>query len=137
VSIWASLPGIGWDSDELDDGYYLTPRGGQVRAYIDGWSNHYPDDVHVESELSLAETPAWCVPGHEGHGGQTPDSDDAVIGPWLRLGIHTVDQGIKDGKVVLGDDVSTLVVLDEAAVNQLIADLIEWRDAPKVRPVDG
>jgi hypothetical protein len=125
MSIWASQPVIGHDDDEVE------PRG-DVRSYIVGWSNHYPDHMERPSAIDLAHIPAWCVPGHGDHTGQ--DGDDVVVGPWLRLSIDTVDHHIFGGKVVVGRDVHVSVVLDEAAVNALIDDLIEWRDTPKVHP---
>lgn len=61
MSIWCSLPNIGFD-DEVDESV------GQVRSYASGWSNHYPTTdgtVERDATLDLAYIPAWCAGGDD------------------------------------------------------------------------
>ena len=145
MSIWGSQEPVGY-ADEFVEDDEPNPRGGQVRSYIVGWSNHYPDDTEVESSVELAHMMAWVVPGHPDHSGVV--DGNPVFGPWLRLGLDTVDHHVhaewengpdgarlvKPTEVRIGDDVRTSVVLDEDAVRQLRDDLTAWLDTPKVHP---
>jgi hypothetical protein len=78
VSIWCSREAIGYD-DIFEDG---ATNHGEVVAYANGWSNHYPTtDGTAETPacISLATIPPWCVPGHR------DEYAEHVVGPWLRL----------------------------------------------------
>lgn len=127
MSIWVSHPVIGWD--DYPDPDEPNPRGGEVRSYATGWSNHYPTrNGHVEQPASihLASIPAWCVPGHQ------DSTSDEEQGEWLRIDIESwAHDWHSGGKVVTGPD-SAAVVLDEAAARQLVADLTSWLAAPKL-----
>lgn len=151
MSIWCSRPMIGTDPcwpDEDEDG-----APGDVRSYVEGWSNHYPTtDGTAEraAAIDTASIPAWCVPGHGGD-----FEEPRRLGPWLRLSVVSPDTHVRPrtpeqeaersaawqrGETPKVDvDVGTepryvSVVLDEAAVRSLVADLTEWLDTPKVHP---
>lgn len=120
MSIWISTTHVGHDPD---DGL----RGGEVRSYADGWSNHYPTtdgEAEQPAFLSLAVIPSWCVPGYEG------DEEDALpLGPWLRLDLDapaalTWWTGV--GEAPKPAPIHASAVLDRAAVVQLVGDLTEW-----------
>ena len=123
VSIWSSLPHIGWDVSAR------RRRGGHVRSYM--VSHHYPTTTgraERPASIELAEIPPWCVPGHR----EDPDYDDQR-GEWLRLEVNTVEHDRNRVPDVLGPEWAS-VVLDEAAARQLAADLLEWADRPKLHP---
>ena len=123
MSIWASHDPVGHDDHE-------PLRGGDVRSYATGWSNHYPTtdgEVEQPAAVGIAHIPTWCVPGHR----DADDYDDFPLGPWVRLDVITHDH--ENGKPVSGPW-SHSVVMDEAAARQLAADLLKWADAPKVHP---
>lgn len=123
MSIWCSLPVIGFDEGAFDDVVV-----GQVRSYAAGWSNHYPTvdgTVEREAALDLAYIPSWCAGG--------TDDDDEAVGPWLRLGLRSHTHDFKSPANVLGPAEAT-VVLDEDAVRALVTDLTQWLERPKVSP---
>lgn len=104
-------------------------RGGDVRSYASGWSNHYPTtdgEVEQPAHVGLAHIPTWCVPGHRG---DEEGADDYPLGQWVRLDVVTHDH--EDGKPV-GGPWAHSVVMDEGAARQLAADLLKWADSPKV-----
>ena len=124
MSIWVSHEIVG--HDVYPDGHEI--RGGQVRSYCEGWSNHYPTtDVEGEASIDLASIPVWCVPGHHDE-----FSDDR--GPWLRLGIHT-EPGTWETERSSGPLSDRVVVMDEDAVRCLVDDLTAWLNTPKAHPV--
>lgn len=156
MSIWCSRPHVGfdlyWEPDPDED----NPQGGQVRSYVDGWSNHYPttdDTAERPAAVNTAHIAPWCTPGWE----DREDECDGKAGPWLRLSIDAPDTHVEhhspevlrerakawergerpETAVVVGEDLHVSVVLDEEAVHALIQDLIEWRDTPKTRPPDA
>lgn len=105
------------------------PVGGDVRSCANGWSNHYPTtDGTVErpAAIDLASIPTWCVPGHD-------LTEGRARGPWLRLGVFTARHDFRDPRVVL-ERLSANVVMDESAVRDLVAQLTDWLDTPKVHP---
>jgi len=113
MSIWCSQPAIGFD-----DWFKRArkPHGGHVRSYATGWSNHYPTTngkVERRASIDLATIAPWCVPGNE------HNWDDRATGPWLRLSVNSD------------------VVMDEGAVRELVSQLTEWLDRPKVHPATG
>lgn len=121
MSIWCSLPAIGFDDDELDEPV------GQVRSYASGWSNHYPTTdgtVERDATLDLAYIPAWCAGG---------DDDSDAVGPWLRLGVRSHAHNYSSPAEVVGRADAT-VVLDEDAVRALVDQLTQWLARPKVSP---
>lgn len=120
MSIWCSREHVGFDESEQ--------RGGEVRSYATGWSNHYPTpDVELPAHVGLAHIPTWCVPGHAGE----ENEDDHPLGPWVRLDVVTHDY---ENCKAVGGPWAHSVVMDEAAARQLAADLIAWADAPKADP---
>lgn len=124
MSIWCSLPSIGHDN--WHDGI----RGGEVRSYANGWSNHYPTtdgDVEQPACVDLATIPAWCVPGNEDRDG------GGELGPWLRLSAYGHEHDPHAPTIIVSRS-STSVVMSEPAVRQLVADLTEWLETPKVHP---
>ena len=135
MSIWCSRPHVGfelhWEPDPDED----HPQGGQVRTYVDGWSNHFPTtdgDAEQEAMIDTAHIAPWCTPGWENREAEC----QMMAGPWLRLSVSGPRTEISRGAVKVGQHhLSVSVVLDEAAVDALIADLIEWRDTPKTRPI--
>lgn len=137
MSIWCSWPDVGHDPHPDE-----PIRGGEVRTYAQGFSNHYPDTngTHeLPASVGIASIPPWCVPGREDLG---EDESDAIA-PWLRLGLYAEDSltwwpsepgGTKprsDGPICAE------VVIDEAAVRQLCDDLTAWLDRPKAHPIEG
>lgn len=124
VSIWCS-----WEPVGHEDG---DKRGGDVRSYAQGWSNHYPTtDGQVEKpcHVGIAHIPTWCVPGHR----DADSAEDDPLGPWVRLDVVTYDH--ERGKPV-GGPWAHSVVMDEGAARQLAADLLAWADMEKVQPKD-
>lgn len=108
MSVWSSLPHIGWDEVE---GF----RGGAVYGYGDG---RYPHPARLLGCVDLAHIPAWCVPGH----GDADESDECdMVGPWLRLSITTRDENAD-------------AELDENAARALRDDLSAWLARGKVQP---
>jgi hypothetical protein len=131
VSIWCSQEEIGYDWWRPRG----RPRGGQVRSYANGWSNHYPTTngrVERRATVDLAAMSPWCVPGHRDSNGMLDGA--FACGPWLRLGITTKEHDHKAPHKVLGE-VDASVVMDEGAVRALRDQLTEWLDRPKVYPV--
>ncbi|MGZ6852492.1 MAG: hypothetical protein ACXVGC_00255 [Mycobacteriaceae bacterium] len=125
MSIWCS-----WESVGYDDSDPKTPRGGEVRSYASGWSNHYPtDDVELPTSVGLAHIAPWCVPGYE-QGNEV--EIEHLVGPWVRLDVLTHEY--RNGKPVEPDPWCHSVVMDEAAARQLAADLLTWADTPKAQP---
>ena len=126
MSIWCSYPEIGFDL------FRKRPRKlgkGQVRGYASGWSNHYPNlQVEKPAAIDLACIAPHCVPGHEDHDGMDRD-----VGPWLRLGLTAARHNFHNPREIIGEDEAT-VVMDEAAVRELVEALTYWLDKPKVRP---
>lgn len=156
MSIWNSLPHIGFDTWEEDP---VPFQGGQVRSYVDGWSNHYPttdDTAELPAMIDTASIAPWCVPGHEDSDGRNDDGERCV-GPWLRLSVDSPDTHIPirtpeeiaeriaawaggetpptDIEVGAWQHVS--VVLDEPAVRSLVESLTEWLDHPKLHPTEA
>jgi hypothetical protein len=133
MSIWCSRPHIGFDT--FWEPNRKRPTSGQVRSYANGWSNHYPTTdgtVEQPAMVDTAHIAPWCVPGNE-----TFDvGPDGKCGPWLRLGVHTVEHSYPSGGQFDADGkrVEAYVVLNENAVRALVADLQEWLDTPKARP---
>lgn len=124
MSIWCSWESVG--HDDFPD--RTEPRGGDVRSYASGWSNHYPThDVELPAHVGLAHIPTWCVPGHR----DEENDDDFPLGPWVRLDVVTHDY--ENGKAA-GGPWAHSVVMDEGAARQLAADLIQWADSPKAQP---
>ena len=122
MSIWCSLPSIGFDENTDDP----QPLGGQVRSYASGWSNHYPttdNTVEREAFINLATIPAWCAGG--------ADDDFDSRGPWIRLGVVAPEHNYLKPAEIIGEDQAT-VVLDEGAVRQLVGQLNDWLARPKV-----
>lgn len=142
MSIWCGYPPIGWEpeSDQSTDGrrWRKVPghfERGEVRAYAEGWSNHYPTaDVEAPAAVDIAHIPTWCVPGHGDDEGVT----DVPFGPWLRLNVYSPDALTWWVKDEAGNPtpapVNGAVVLDEDAVRALRDDLTGWLNQPKVRP---
>lgn len=125
MSIWVSHDDIGFDSWR---DYKGKPKGGQVRSYATGWSNHYPTTSgHVErrAAIDLAHIPAWCAGGD--------DDDFTSVGRWLRLSVDSWQHNYHKPTEVIGKETAT-VVMDEDAVRALVAQLTEWLDTPKVSP---
>lgn len=126
MSIWCSLPAIGFD--DYPDPDEPQPQGGQVRSYASGWSNHYPttdNKAEREASIDLATIPAWCAGGS--------DDDFTSRGPWIRLGVRSHTHDFYAPSQVLGEE-HTSVVLDEGAARELVAQLTEWLAQPKVQP---
>lgn len=123
MSIWVSYDVLAFDGDDL-------PRGGEVRSYASGFSNHYPTTdglVERPSSVDIAHIPSWCVPGHH------DENDPLSVGGWLRLNISTWQHHRHDPAEVI-DEVHAGVVLDRAAVVLLHAQLGEWLDRPQLEP---
>lgn len=150
MSIWCSWDHIGTETYEgvevspglvaidvggdLPDGIPVVhhKERGDVRAYCDGWSNHYPTHGFDDpvATVSLAHIPVWCVPGR--------DEESEEVAPWVRL---TVDSA---GALTWWTDdpadrpapapVHASVVLDEDAARALRDDLDEWLAQPKAHP---
>ena len=126
MSIWASTTTAGHDPDGLH-----PMRGGQVRSYADGWSNHYPTtngDVEQPAGIHLAIIPSFCVPGHADE-----DEEDEPTGPWLRLDVDTREHDRNDG-MPTGRRRFASVILDPPAAQQLAADLAEWAAQDHTEP---
>ena len=128
MSIWADLEDIGYDL------WRKRPRKvrGEVRAYAQGWSNHYPTNrVEAPACLTVAHVPSWCVPGHR-------EEFDDYAGQWLRLFLSAPDARtwwMKNGeKGPQPEPLNAAVVMDETAVRALVDDLTKWLDMPKVHP---
>lgn len=129
MSIWGSHGDIGWDYDENKF------DGGEVRAYANGWSNHYPSaDVEAPASIGLADIPAYCVPGHDQSGENFTCSGcgeyhDAYPerGEWVRLDIDSL------GALSWPEPIHASVVLDEQAARSLADALIAWAIRPVVR----
>jgi hypothetical protein len=122
VSIWCSLPVIGFDEREPDGPVC------QVRSYATGWSNHYPTTdgtVERDAALDLAYLPAWCAGG--------PDDDYESVGPWVRLGLRSHIHDYSAPADATGA-VQATVVMDENAVRALVSELTQWLERPKVFP---
>jgi hypothetical protein len=129
MSIWCSHEPIGFD--DFPPRRWKRPRGGQVRSYATGWSNHYPttdDTVEQRAMIDLASIAPWCVPGHEQHDGR-----DLATGPWIRLSVHSRRHAHFDPATAIGPEHAD-VVMDEPAVRELVRQLTEWLDRPKVKP---
>ena len=129
MSIWCSQEAIGFD-----DAWRRAqkPHGGQVRSYASGWSNHYPTtDGKVERRacIDLATIAPWCVPGHDDIEG----FEGMACGPWLRLCLNSSDHDYHNPRSILGPE-NASVVMDEAAVREMVAQLTEWLNRPKVHP---
>lgn len=128
MSIWCSWPTIGFDGWDDEP----QPRGGQVRSYATGWSNHYPttdDGVEQPASVDLAHIAPWCVPGWS----DDELSLDLEVGPWLRLSLDSCETTTKEPVEVVSD-VHASVVMDEAAVVALRDALTEWIETEKVQP---
>lgn len=134
MSIWCSHPSVGYDEyrDPFDG---PNPRG-QVLTYAVGFSNHYPEvggDEERPAEVAIASIAPWCVPGHLKHDDETYVCEcgenyahNNATGTWLRLDLDAkADRN--------GNPVNASVVMDEAAVTALIADLSAWLARPKAR----
>lgn len=141
MSIWCSLPVIGFDSsNELDepipsnniDEPSETPEPtNQVRSYATGWSNHYPStdgSAEREASLNLAYIPAWCAGGD--------DDDYRSVGQWLRLGLRSHTHNFMAPTEVVARS-ELVVVMDEGAVRALVDNLTAWLERPKVTPEHG
>lgn len=127
MSIWNSAHVVGF---ERWNGWAKRPLGGTVRAYAEGWSNHYPtNDVEGPAAIELATIPVWCVPGHH-------DEDDDRLGPWLRVTVTAEGTDHwKDGPTPYYS--TTTVVLNERAASALRDHLDHWLARPKARPRKG
>lgn len=126
MSIWCSWEDVG-HGDHFDSG--PSPRGGDVRSYASGWSNHYPTadgTVEQPASVGLAHIAPWCVPGRE-----DADEDAGTVGPWVRLDVVTYDH---ERGIPTGGPWAHSVVMDEAAARTLAADLLRWADMPKITP---
>lgn len=108
MSIWCSWTVIGHDG-------FDEPRG-DVRAYLQGKSNHFPDGKDPKAAVDVAHVAPHCVPGHF-----DDFTDWPQVGPWLRLSLYRDEQHS--------------VVMDETAVRALRDDLNLWLECPKVHPV--
>ena len=145
MSIWCSWDHIGtedgrWftvDEDGTRTEVVQTAERGDVRAYADGWSNHYPTDGFDDPTalVAIAHIPAWCVPGRR----ETHMSEYDEVAPWVRLDVHA------DGALTWWTDggekpepapAHASVVLDEEAARSLRDDLTQWLDTPKVQPIE-
>lgn len=129
MSIWCSDQHIGYDDDDRS--------GGEVRAYAEGWSNHYPTlDVEGPASVDLAHIPVYCVPGHN----EEAASRQGGVGPWLRLSINSPNARSWWTKTIDGDPVPApayvTVVLDEAAARALRKQLTKWIKHDKAQPKD-
>lgn len=131
MSIWCSWPHVGHNNLMGE-----PVRGGEVRTYAEGFSNHYPttDNTHeLPAGIGLARIPVWCVPGHD-------DTDiEGIYGPWVRLSVFAEESlhwwGLDPAKrPTKAGPVHASVVLDEAAALQLYHDLGDWLMQPKVHP---
>lgn len=156
MSIWVSGEHIGtetWEGYEVEPGMVSIDLGdgkaraqaeedgsprvhhraqrGQVRAYRDGFSNHYPDDTDAPGSIDLAWIPSWCVPGHD-------EEDYSACGEWARLSIDcdgAMTWWVKEGDEPTPKPVHASVVLDVEAARSLAADLLEWADRPHLAAV--
>jgi len=125
VSIWCSTHTVGFDRFAE---WAKRPTGGAVRAYAEGWSNHYPTaDVEGPAAIDLATIPTWCVPGHRA---ANPDAERRC-GPWLRLTVAADGTDHRKGEPYYS---TTTVVLNENAARALRDHLDEWLARPKARP---
>jgi hypothetical protein len=131
MSIWVSHNDVGHDA--WADDTEPQPRGGEVRAYAAGWSNHYPTtDVEAPASVGLAHIAPWCVPGWRDDGVDYPE-----CGPWVRLSVDSdaaLTWWTKDGVKPTAAPIHASVVLDEGAARQLADDLLAWLARPKVHP---
>lgn len=143
MSIWCSWPSVGHDPWEITG----PPRGGEVRTYADGFSNHHPDATgshELPAHVGICAIAPWCVPGHDEDGndgrcaGCGERHDHPEVGEWVRLTVaaptalswwHAKDERPRR------EPMYAAVVMDEAAARQLAADLLAWADEPKVRPI--
>lgn len=129
MSIWGSHDAVG--HDRWLDGHEV--RGGEVRSYATGWSNHYPTTdglVEQPAHVGIGSIPYFCVPGWRDE--DESDVEEHTVGPWLRLDVvtHVHDERGQP----TGQDTHAAVVMDEAAARLLAADLLAWADTPKVQP---
>lgn len=127
MSIWSSWTEVGYDLL-----WSKRPKKvrGQVRAYRNGFSNHYPDSTDGPATVGIASIPTWCVPGRD-------EEDYDKAGPWLRLSVdspYAMTWWTRDGDQPTPEPVHACVVMDEAAVRALRDDLEAWLAMPKVRP---
>jgi hypothetical protein len=147
MSIWCSWPWVGHDPFDGE-----APRGGEVRTYAQGFSNHYPDTSgshELPATIDLAHVAPWCVTGHDS--GEAPEwrcsgcdesheSNERQVGAWLRLGIAAaagLNFWAKDAEGnPTRERVDAEVVLDERAVLRLYHDLGDWLMLPKVRSAE-
>lgn len=130
MSIWCSSHVVGFDQRA---GWAKRPTGGTVRAYAEGWSNHYPtNDVEGPAAIDLATVPVWCVPGHHD---ETPGSERRC-GPWLRMTVTAEGTDHWNGGPTPYYSTTT-VVLNERAARALRDHLDEWLSRPKARPRKG
>lgn len=133
MSIWCSHEDVGYEVG-LKDAAKYDPRGGEVRSYAEGFSNHYPTtdgEWEQPASVGIAHVAPWCVPGWEG---REDDLDYPQCGPWVRLDVVTHEHTWEDGGKPTGRDLFAAVVMDEAAARTLAADLLEWADREKVHP---
>lgn len=146
MSIWCSWPAVGQEPFDPAE----PNRGGDVRTYAEGWSNHFPTTdgtAELPACIDLADIAPWCVPGHGQElidgawtcPGCGADHDHPETGPWLRLGVTSMASRhwwTQDGKPGPhdGPGLDTFVVMDEGAARQLRDDLTEWLERPKVQP---
>jgi hypothetical protein len=128
MSIWCSRATIGtdreWPRDEDDP-------PGDVRSYVDGWSNHYPTTDGTAEQpacIDTAHIAPWCVPGW------WASLAHDKVGPWFRLSVDAPDTHMDSRGVTVGPWRHVSVVLDEAAVRSLVDELQSWLDTPKARP---
>jgi hypothetical protein len=111
---------------------------GEVRSYATGWSNHYPTTdgaVERSAAVEVSYMPAWCVPGRGYHDEHDATDDFEALGPGLRLSVDSWAHNFHEPEAVTGRSDAT-VVMDEAAVRCLVADLTEWLERPKAHPVE-
>lgn len=139
MSIWCSWPNVGHEEHAEE-----PLRGGEVRTFADGFSNHHPDltgENELPAAVGLCHIAPWCVPGHDEDCARCKTSHDhPEVGEWVRLTVSAEDTlswwgANEDGERPrhVGPQ-SMSVVMDEAAARQLAADLLEWANMPKVRP---
>lgn len=118
---------------------------GQVRAYREGFSNHYPDETDGPALICLATIAPWCTPGHGFAEGASLDCarcgeqhEYPETGEWIRLDVsspHALSWWTKDGVNPTPAPVDASVVLDVEAARSLAADLLEWADGPHLEAV--
>lgn len=122
MSIWSPFAEIGfpWIFRESK-----RPRGGTVRGYAEGWSNHFPTaDVEGPGCIMLASVPVWCVPGHY------DEEDWERVGEWLRVHVHATGHDYWTKEDYVAD---ATVVLNVAAARALRDELDRWISQPKAR----